>query len=206
MANASATMPKVVITADNMTDLMANINREGQDPSGKKVGARFITIITKTEPKMVAGHPFKDGEVLKVSRVQMNLGCNYAKIVNAQRAREGLPTDFKPEPRKWGKRIPDTPFIVHAPKGETEPKLYLDGKVEKSVEHWYEDANGNEIDASKVEPWLRPKGKSRQGVKDERYWRTYEMKNILGFVFDGKVWVVSDNLRLLKDLAAVRTS
>jgi len=202
------TMPKQIISANSMTDFMANINRANQDPTGKKVGARFVTIFTKTVPAMIAGHPFGD-DLLKVSHVQMNLGVSYANCVNAQRGRENLPQDFVAKNRKWGTPVMGTPFVLHTNKitkknPDPQPQLYLAGKVERSVEHWYEDRAGNEIPTHQVEKWLRPKSPTRQGTNKDTYWRTYGLDKVLGFKFGQTLWVVQDNLTLLKDIAAVR--
>ena len=78
-----------------------------------------------------------------------------AKIENALEAAEGERRDraeeaFQLSPRKWGERIPNTPFIQHVKKGNVHTDYYLDtiflraGKVEYLLD-------GNPIDEDKIE-------------------------------------------------------
>lgn len=84
-------------------------------------GATFITIDTITEPKLTGGkkNPFL-GRVQKVNEgsnvmVFQNKQSNgYANMVARRLAAEGKdPQSFILSERKWGVRIPNTPFIEH---------------------------------------------------------------------------------------------
>jgi hypothetical protein len=63
--------------------------------------------------------------------------------------REEAEDRFQVQARKWGNRIPNTPFIQHTKKGETEPSYYLDtvflraGRVEFFLD-------GQPIDEDKI--------------------------------------------------------
>lgn len=167
-------------------------------------GARMVVITAKTEPAMIAGSPFK-GNCFKLANVSGVINWNYEKAVNRQRGREGLPQTFQAMPRKWGRRLPKLPFVLHTLKsGQT--KLYLELKVLKSLDHWYEDANGIHLDTVAVEAWLRPASPSRQNVSKEQVCRDYDMNNIVAIkgIDTGVTYVIEDNIQIVKDLAAIR--
>ena len=201
----TATMQKVIISADSMAEMMAAILHKDADPNKPKIGAPFVTLITKTTPALVAANPF-GGNIRKVAKVQVQLGVAYENAVNNQRNREGNSAEFKSDNRKWGKRVSGTPFVVHTPKGKAQPKLYIDCKVHRSVEYHYETPSGIDIDKASVTPWLRPRSASRQGVKREVYWRCYGIDKVIGFIFGGTLYAIEDNMTLLTDLLAVRAS
>ena len=182
----------MLATAENIVDLLSSIK-----------GARVVTITTKTEPALTAGNPFDKDNLFKISRVNGMVNWNYANSVNRQLGREGQPATFAAEPRKWGTRLQGLPFVVHTKDGGL--RLYLEMKVERSLDYHYEDANGNPIDKDMVNPWLKPKGKSRQNVEKEVMLRDYRMDHIIAIATGGTVYIIEDNLRLVQDIAAVRS-
>jgi len=168
-----------------------------------KANGKFATVFTKTVPPLKAGNPFGIGNILKVSKVFVQLGCNYASCVNRQLAREDKPKDFVPSPQKWGERVEGLPFVVHTPDGADE-KIYLECKVVASISHEYQTPSGAVIDIRLVEPWLRPHVKPEQGTDKEIVWRDYDFANIIGISYNVNSWVVEDNLRLTKDILATK--
>ena len=184
-----------------MAKMLANVEDVVTDLSDIK-GARIVVITTKTVPAMIGGSPFTD--CFKISHIQGIINFDYAASVNRQRVKEGKVADFKPVERKWGTKLPKLPFVTHDKDGAV--KLYLQIRVDKSLDHWYEDAAGNRLDTEAVEKWLRPKSPSRQGVDKETILRTYDMANILAIkgIESGTTHVIDGNLRLIQDIAAIR--
>ena len=181
---------------------------------GARKGAQLITITTKTIPTFrvtndegqanpFTGRTLKDTNIHKIARTNGMINWNYANSVNRQRGRENTVEDFKPEPRKWGTRLNGLPFVVYTNKKD-ETKLYLEMKVERSVDYWYEDDKGNTIDKDLVNSFLRKRSASRQGVKKEVIIRDYDFGNIIAIAMAGDTFVIQDNLTLVRDLLAVR--
>jgi len=135
-------------------------------------GATFATIETETEPKLLkTGNPYS--EVRKISRVNVCLGFQYEAAVNRQRAREGAETDFEALPRKWGVRIPRTVLVEH--KG----KVYLETKVEKSLDHRYVNLQGIAIPDDLIAPFLpKRKENEHQDTEKEILVRDYSVDSI----------------------------
>ncbi len=84
-------------------------------------GMTFVAINTSTEPRLTGGkkNPYL-GRVRKVMEganvmiFQNKTGSGYDKMVKRRLEKEGKnPESFQLSPRKWGTRIPNTPFIEH---------------------------------------------------------------------------------------------
>lgn len=146
-------------------------------------GATFATLTTETEPKLLkTGNTL--GSVRKVSRVNVCLGFQYEAAVNRQRIREdGIP-DFEAKPRQWGERIPGTVLVSH--KG----KMYLETKVEKSLDHKYLGANGTILPDELIAPFLPSKGASRQETDKEIIVRDYSIDSIRHLACKGEEYVI----------------
>lgn len=145
-------------------------------------GTQFVTIVAKTQPKL-SKNPL--GPIFKVSRVNICVNWNYRNSVNLQRMREGNEDTFVPKPRPWGTRLPNSPFVEH--KGE----LYLEAKVEKSLDYRYENANGDIIENSIVNPYLpQRKQSSTQQTEKEIIIRDYIVENIIGITMQGETYLV----------------
>ena len=187
------TRPRNLVTAESIIDLLSAIN-----------GPRFVTLTTKTEPAMVAGNPFGKGNIRKVSRVNGIVNWDYGRSVQNQQEREGQGKTFQAEPRKWGTRLQGLPFVAHTGKDGVF-HLYLELKVEKSLEYHYEDLNGQTIPNDDVTPWLRPAGKSRQTTEKKVLLRDYRMDRIIGIAYKGTTYVIEGNLTLVQDIAAIRS-
>ena len=140
-------------------------------------GACIVTIHTETEPAMrKTDNPYIG--VVKHSAVNGIINWIYERSVNRQRFREGLPTDFTPFPRKWGKRIVGTPLVEH--KGQH----YLEMKVQKAQARYF--LGTREVTSEEIRPYLRPASPSRQGVENEVILRDYALENIKAIVYGGE--------------------
>lgn len=147
-------------------------------------GATFATIITETDARLKkTGNPF--GPVRKVSRVNVCLGFQYEAAVNRQRTREGSEADFEAKPRQWGQRLPGSMLVEH--KG----KLYLETKVERSLDCVYIDATGRELSADEVAPFLPARSEStRQETEREIIVRDYALESIRSLSMKGETYVM----------------
>lgn len=164
-----------LIQQDELRHLLAGIR-----------GATFATLVTKTNARLrKTGNPF--GDVSKISRVNVTLGFQYEAAVNRQRVREGAEADFEAMPRQWGERIPGTVLVTH--KG----KCYLETKVERTFDTKYFTAEGKELSADDVRPFLPPKGESRQECEKEIIVRDYALDSIWSLVMKGETYMVLPN-------------
>ena len=152
-------------------------------------GATAVTIVARTELAMrKTGNPYV-GQIFKVSRVNGMIGFRYENAVNNQLGREGEAKDFIAKPRSWGVHIDGTPLIEH--KGN----YYLEMKVEKSLDHRYEDASGNELDdvtLDLVRAFMPVKNKPvSQGTEKEIICRDYKVEKILSITYRGTCYLVT---------------
>lgn len=151
-------------------------------------GATFATIVADTDAKLrKTGNPF--GEVRKLSRVNVCLGFQYEAAVNRQRTREGSEADFEVAPRQWGNRISGTFLVEH------KDRIYLETKVEKSLNHQYFTADGRMLTDEQVAPFLPARSASnRQETAKEIMVRDYALDSIRSLAFGGEVYLLLNNL------------
>jgi hypothetical protein len=78
--------------------------------------------------------------------------------------REEAEERFRVKPRKWGERVPNSPFIEHVKAGEAEPNYYLDtiflraGKTEFFLD-------GKPIDEANIQGYEKPEAKQSEKVQ-----------------------------------------
>lgn len=157
-------------------------------------GAKFISLTTITVPDLSKDCSFRH-DLFKVSYVNGIVNFHYETSVNNQREREGKEKDFEAMPRKWGTRLKDTPFVSHVLKSG-EHKLYLEVKIEKSLEHSYFQPSTRKIVPNDiVSQYLTKKSYSNQGVEKEIILRDYDVKNILTISFDGNGYLILENIQ-----------
>lgn len=144
-------------------------------------GASPITIISKTEPKLLVKHretkepcPYKDVTKTSVTNGMMNF--DYEAAVNRQRTREESEADFKAKERTWGTHV--TRSII-----EHKGKYYLQMKVQNAVEHKY-ICNGEEVS---IDKGYLPAQSNRQGVKQEVIVRDYALDSVHQVKMGGQV-------------------
>ena len=142
-------------------------------------GNTFVGVMATTVPKMrKTGNPWYDN-VKKTTSVGGCLLHNYEANVNAQRAREGKPTDFVAQASKWGKRIGNSCIFAHTPKGATVEKHYLDLRILKVSRSRLFTKDGTRISMDTIKPWQTPRKKSeKQNLRKEIVIRRYMFSNI----------------------------
>ena len=141
-----------------------------------------------TFPELAKDNPFF-GLVKKVSRVNGMIGWSYENAVNKQLAREDKTADFVAKPRKWGIRLIGTPLV------ENKGNFYLEMKVEKSLDHRYEDLKGNALDdatMAQVQRFIKIRPQSQtQGTDKEIILRDYRLSSILSITYKGTCYLIT---------------
>lgn len=164
-------------------------------------GAKIVTFVAVTDPVMKNSVLINNVEYenpylnlcVKVSRVNGIVNWHYANAVNNQLKREGKETDFIPQPRKWGTRLDNSPFVAHVLKDGTN-RLYLEVKVEKSIDNVYYDATtGMIVPIEEIELWIIKK-KPNPVTEKEIILRDYLVNNIATIVIDGNGYLIEENI------------
>ena len=158
-------------------------------------GAAFIGLDTVTDVKLTGGktNPYKD-RVTKASvgnsvQVFTNKNTNaYENMVKRRLEKEGKnPEDFKLGERKWGTRIPNTPFVEH------DGALYLEVIFLKSGESTIM-VDGTPVSAEKLAqiPGMpqekEPTGQG--GLENQVIIRTFKADSIKRVRVDGVEYVL----------------
>lgn len=154
-------------------------------------GATFISIDTKTDVTLLGGkkNPMQ-GRVQKSTTgsnvmVFQNKTTNaYENMVNRRLEKEGKPVVFEVGPRKWGTRIPNTPFVVHG------DELYLEVIFLRAGEVQYL-LDGQPVDKDTIEGLPNKPEEAEQGGLDNKVIiRTFKVSSIVGFTIDKQKYVM----------------
>jgi len=150
-------------------------------------GISLIGLILNTDARLKkTGNPY--GKVWKKTRLLGNIGFHYYNSLNNQAKREEKEIDFSKliKPRKWGKRIENTPLVEH------KDNYYLEIKVEKTFEVNYFLENNAPILKSAIEQFLpKRKESSTQDQLDKKIiLRDVAIKSIQSFTIGGKDYLV----------------
>lgn len=158
------------------TKLMANLK--------KLNGTAIASIDSKTPVKLKGGKKnLMQGRIEKVSKnSNIMLFCNmnnnsYDTMVKKRLKKEGKnPESFKISPRPWGKRVPQTPLVIHGEKTYVEA-IFL--SAPKNVEYLLD---GKAIDKNLIEglPVEKDNG-AQSGLSDKVIIRTFNLDNITAF-------------------------
>lgn len=173
------------------TNYAAITRRELQAMLADTHGAEILSFTALTEPAYrKTGCPWKDN-LFKLARVNGTINWDYARAVNRQREREGVPPDFESLPRAWGTHLRDTPFISHVTKGG-DHRLYVKLKVHHSLGHVYLTGDGGTLAEEDVAPFLAPKrGNPRQGLEKEVLERDYTVSNMVALKMRSMGYIIA---------------
>lgn len=156
-----------------------------QDKAGSKTA--IVTFAAKTIPPLRKKNNPYLGRVHKISKVNGIIGIwSYQNSVNRQRDKEGVEDFFVPIERRWGKRIPQSPFV------EYQDKLYLEVRVNNSNFAYYLDNQlAPDSDVKLIESFIPEKNESlRQMVDSPIVLRDYEICNITHLQMGGDIFEV----------------
>jgi hypothetical protein len=148
-------------------------------------GTTPISFESITEPKMNKTNNPYFGNVLKVSFVGGLIGYNYENSVNNQLEREGKEADFISNPRSWGVRDENHPFLVHH-KDET----YLSVKVQQTNKKpiYINKTTKEVIPTEKLIPFLPKSNKpnTQRDLDKEVIVRDYKVSNLKKLTIGGQ--------------------
>lgn len=158
----------------NIVDILKTVN-----------GASFISIDTRTEPKIRKTLDTDDGRIPnphfgRIEKLQtgssvmvfQNKSINgYQSMVNRRLDKEGKDVEFKVGPRIWGKRIPNLPLV------ENHGKFYLEIIFLKAGEVVYL-LDGQPIDKSEIRGMTDSPDGEQGGLDNKVKIRTVKMSSI----------------------------
>jgi len=150
---------------------------------------RWMRLTIRTVPPLKSpktnGLVNADGSsrIHKVTTMTVATGrsLNYGRIVKNRCKQAGLDLPAL-SPRKWGQRVPGTPFVYY------KDKVYIEVLVHQHSETVYY-LDGEQVDKSVVQPYLRLRNDSSSHglpLKRKVVWRTISVDNIIA-VKSGKL-------------------
>ena len=95
------------------------------------------------------------------------------------------------QPRKWGERIQNTPFIRHKDNLYLEMRMQKEGPAKTIVETSYFDEQGNEVSKTDLAPWVKPKRVNDNDPVDFFY-REYRTDHVVEVRAGGEVYIVNE--------------
>ena len=116
------------------------------------------------------------------------------------------PKEHELKPRTWGKRVEGTPFIRHTPKGETEPKLYVEMMISTGNNPQWPSGYGEKSyvhpetrvpyslkadEPNSLAQWLKPYSRREDEPHDFDY-REFRIDHLVEVRHEGKVYVLGD--------------
>lgn len=160
----------------------------------EQVGATFVSVITRSEPRMRKRDNPYFGLIEKLQKLGGIANFIYGNSVNNQREREGHTEPFTPQPRRWGERVFDdgrlTPLVRHVKDGEE--RYYLELKLERVLAKKYVDIHGAEVPEEVLMPWLyTSKQAATQETEKAVVLLDINLKNIRAIVMNGEEYVIN---------------
>jgi hypothetical protein len=168
----------------------------------------FVSLTLATRPKLLAKGkidktpcPYPQYGILKIARKNAMLNCDYARIVNNQREREGEAEPFVPE-RLWngnGRYIDGYPpcIIEHAETGAKYLAYYphsdTQGDTIEFEEKYLDVQTGEEIDLDElnVRQFISYNDQPKTQMTEKRIcWRTVAVENIRAMKFKGTEYIL----------------
>jgi hypothetical protein len=173
-------MPMVKISQRKLASLLLGI-----------ANCQFVGITALTVPEMrKTGNPWH-GTTVKISRVNGAINWRYETAVNAQLKRENKPDAFTAFPRVWGKRIKDTPLVIHCTEDEG-TQLYLEVKVERREVGYFCTETFERIPTDVIEKFMSKKKKrSRQGTDKQIVLKDFRLDHIAEITVNRDTWRIT---------------
>lgn len=154
-------------------------------------GSTFIALTTETVPQMRKtvsrgnANPHY-GRVTKITSganvmVFQNKNTNgYNNMVQSRLKKEGIdPSTFELQPRKWGTRIPNTPFIEHNGKYYLEVIFLNPGVTEYQLD-------GQKVNKEDIQGLPEKREAHQGGLENKVIIRTYSVDSIKSVVINGE--------------------
>jgi hypothetical protein len=157
----------------------------------KKTGrTQFISLTTITTPNMrKRGNPFPNARKLSLCVGAIN--WRYSRSVNRQRIREDKTPDFIAKTRQWGRKLKRNP-LVSLRKKKQGMSYYLDLKLERRTELFFDSETRRKITKDELLPWLiSPSPQRRQGLFKEVILRDFSLTNIAEISVNGEQYRIA---------------
>lgn len=102
------------------------------------------------------------GRVLKYSRGEYQIGCDYEKVVNRRLKKQGLEPNFKVSHRSWGEWLVVNKIATH--KGNFYVRVYLvhNHQVPPTVEWFLDGRLATPEEVADIKTYLKDKGESKK--------------------------------------------
>jgi hypothetical protein len=140
-----------------------------------KPGANIITLSMATTPRMRKTGNMYFGKVRKHATANVQIQADYERAINAQRTREGKPSDFKAQPRVWGERIGNTCLI------DNNGRKYMAFRALRCLRSTLRDLQGHFLPENVVEAikgFIYVSKSKTQKTDVEIIWRTVALENV----------------------------
>lgn len=155
-------------------------------------GASFVGLDTETLVPLTGGrkNPMQNRILKRMCGANVMVFQNkringYNSMVSRRLLKEGIVEEFKLSPRKWGKRIEDTPFVEHAKDGEV--KHYLEVIfLNPGTSEYFLD--GEPIDKKDIVGLSEHKESEQGGLENKVIVRTFSLDNLKAVRIDGKLF------------------
>lgn len=151
---------------------------------------QFVSITALTVPDVRKTRNPYYGTTVKISRVNGCINWRYETAVNAQLKREGKPDAFQAFPRVWGKRIKDSPLVIHVNEDEG-THLYLEMKVERRDVGYFDTETFERISTDAIAPFLKKKRNRRQGTTKEIVLKDFRLDHIAEITVSRDTWRIA---------------
>jgi hypothetical protein len=171
-----------------------SVNLVGLQKILQNLGAcKFVSITAETVPSLKSPktnglvNPDGSSRIVKRSKVTLATGDNmdYKSIVNGRLKKQGENEVAEVQPRKWGERVPNTPFVMH--KGQ----LYLETLILGVSDTRY-FLDGQEVKKSDIAQFLseKPNSDTYDLGSFAPIWRDYKLANIREITTDKQTYQV----------------
>jgi hypothetical protein len=154
---------------------------------------KFASMVAETVPALKAPktngllNPDGSSRIVKRSKITLATGDNlsYKSVVNGRLRKQGETEIAEVQPRKWGERVPNTPFVIH--KGQ----LYLETLILGVSETRY-FLDGKEVQKSEIAGFLLEKPNTdTYGLTDSApIWRDYKLCSVKELTTDKQTYEV----------------
>ncbi len=149
----------------------------------RRKGTQFCGITFLSNPRCrKTGNPYKN--VMKRVTANIEVGINYKKKLERAMASNGGNTgEADVHARKWGERIPKTPFVKHTKDGDTQ--YYLECIVQKVLDKQFFDETGP-IREEDIKDFLPNKSERLVALSD------INIKNIKSVTVNGETYEIQE--------------
>ncbi len=167
------------ITVDELKELLKKTSR-----------TQFVSLTTITTPNMrKTGNPFPKARKLSLCVGAIN--WRYSRSVNKQRVREDKTPDFTALQRQWGRKLKRNP-LVSLRKKKQGMSYYLDLKLERRTELFFDSETKQKITKDQLLPWLvKPRPQWRQNLFKEVILRDFSLSNIAEISVNGEQYRIA---------------